>query len=73
MIATYKLNANELTEQLVDMIRKSFPNKEIEIIVLEQDADEYLRSSPANETHINDAIRHIENGDDLITVDPTKL
>ncbi|MEO6166248.1 MAG: hypothetical protein ABIO46_01965 [Chitinophagales bacterium] len=46
MIATYRLNANELSEQLLETIRKSFPNKEIEIIVLEQDADEYLRSSP---------------------------
>ena len=73
MITTYKLNTNELSEKLVDMIRTSFPNKEIEIIVLEQEADEYLRSSPANEAHINESIRQIENGEDLITVDPTKL
>lgn len=73
MITTFKLNANELTEQLLDTIRKSFPNKEIEIIVLEQDADEYLRSSPANEAHINEAIQRIEKGEGLVTVDPTKL
>jgi len=73
MIATYRLNVNELSEKLLETIRKSFPNKEIEIIVLEQDADVYLRSSPANEIRINEAIQRIEKGEDLITVDPTKL
>ena len=73
MITTYRLNANELSEKLVDMIRTSFPNKEIEIIVLEQEADEYLRSSPANEAHINESMGEVENGDDMITVDPSKL
>jgi hypothetical protein len=73
MIATYRLNVNELSEKLLETIRKSFPNKEIEIIVLEQDADEYLRSSPANEVRINEAIQRIEKGEDLVTVDPTKL
>jgi hypothetical protein len=38
MITTYKLNTNELTEKLLEMIRKAFPNKEIEITVLEEDA-----------------------------------
>ena len=73
MIATYKLNTNELTEKLLEMIRKSFPNKEIEITVLEEDATEYLRSNPANEKHINEAIRRIEGGEGLITIDPSTL
>ena len=72
MVATYRLNTNDLTENLLETIRKSFPNKEIEIIVLEQDADEYLRSIPANEMRINSAINRIENGRDLISVDENK-
>ena len=73
MIATYKLNTNELTEKLLDTIRKSFPDKEIEITILEEDATEYLRSNPGNEKHINDAINRVENGEGLVTVDPSTL
>jgi hypothetical protein len=73
MITTYKLNTNELTEKLLEMIRKAFPNKEIEITVLEEDATEYLRSTPANENHINEAIRRIEGSEGLIDIDPSTL
>ena len=73
MIATFKLNVNELTAQLLEQIRKAFPGKEIEITVAEQDATEYLRSSTANERHINEAIGRIEKNEGLISVDPASL
>jgi hypothetical protein len=73
MITTYRLNTNELTSQLLELIRKSFPNKEIEITVLEQDATEYLKSHPANERHINEAIDRIEKNEGLISVNPSSL
>ena len=73
MITTYRLNTSELNEKLVELIRKSFPDKNIEITIMEQSADEYLRSSPANANRLNEAIHRIEKGDDLISVDPTKL
>ena len=73
MITTYRLNANELSSQLLELIRKSFPGKEIEITVLEQDATEYLKSNPANERHINEAIDRIEKNEGLHSVDPTSL
>jgi hypothetical protein len=73
MIATYKLNANEVTVQLIEMIKKNFPGKEIEITVLEQDATEYLKSNVANEKHINEAIGRIEKNDNLIQIDIDKL
>jgi hypothetical protein len=73
MIATYKLNANEVTVQLIEMIKKKFPGKEIEITVLEQDATEYLKSNVANEKHINEAIGRIEKNDNLIQIDIDKL
>ncbi|HLG36430.1 MAG TPA: hypothetical protein VI757_16245 [Bacteroidia bacterium] len=73
MITTYKLNVNELTAQLLEQIRKAFPGKEIEITVLEQDATEYLKSNPANERHINEAVERIEKKEGLISVDPASL
>lgn len=73
MIATYKLNANEITVQLIEMIKNNFPNKEIEITVLEQDATDYLKSSPANEQHVNEAIERIDKKEGLIQFDLNKL
>ena len=73
MITTYKLNVNELTAQFIEQIRKAFPGKEIEITVLEQDATEYLKSNPANERHINEAVERIEKKEGLISVDPASL
>ena len=73
MIATFKLNVNELTSQLIEQIRKAFPGKEIEITVVEQDATEYLKSNPANERHINEAIGRIEKNEGMISVDPASL
>ncbi|MCX6350470.1 MAG: hypothetical protein NTX03_01260 [Bacteroidetes bacterium] len=70
MITTYKLKTSELSSQLIEMIRKSFPNKEIEITIMEQDATEYLASNLANENHINDAVARIENKEGLIEIDP---
>jgi hypothetical protein len=73
MIATYKLNTNDLSEKLIDIIRRSFPDKEIEISVMEADATEYLMSNPANEKHLNEAISRVERQEGLISVDPANL
>lgn len=73
MITTYKLNSNDLSAKLLRLIKKSFPGKEIEITVLEQDATDYLRSNAANEQHINEAIDRIEKNEGLKDVNPDSL
>jgi len=70
MITTYKLNTNELPAQLIELIQKSFPNKEVEITIMEQDATEYLKSNPANKNHLDESIKRIEKKEGLIDVDP---
>lgn len=69
MIATYKLNTKELSVKLIELIRKTFPNKEIEITITEQDATEYLKSNPANKKHLNEAIQRIEKKQGLVDID----
>ncbi len=66
MIATYKLNTNELTPGLIELIQKSFPNKEVEIAITEQDETEYLLSNPANEKHLMEALERIEKREGLV-------
>lgn len=73
MITTYKLNSSELSVEWIEKIRQSFPDREIEIRVMEADATEYLKSDPANEKHLNEAISRVEKQEGLISVDPTNL
>jgi hypothetical protein len=54
---------------LIELIRTSFPGKTIEITVVEEDANDYLKSSNANEAHINEAIKRIDNNEGLVSVD----
>jgi antitoxin YefM len=67
MQTIYKLNSNELDETLLDSIRAKYPDKEIEIIVTEQDETEYLLSSPKNRDDLLRAIVDVEAGRNLVT------
>jgi len=69
MVATYRLNANEISQNLLELIRKRFSGKEIEITVVEQDATEHLMSSEANRRHLDESIGRIERGEGLVRVD----
>lgn len=69
MVATYKLNANEISSQLLELIRSRFSGKQIEITVVEQDATDHLMSTEANRKHLDEAIARIERGEGLIRVD----
>lgn len=63
MITSYRLNANELSMDVLNAIRLLFKDKEIEINVSEaMDETEYLLASPANKKHIMDSIKELEEG-----------
>ena len=55
MEAIYKLNANEISSNLMNTIQKLFGGKDITIsITSETDETTYLTSNPANEKHLLD-------------------
>lgn len=63
MTTTYRLNANELSVDLLNAIKLVFKNKEIEISVSEASDDtEYLLSSDANKEHLMKSIQQLEEG-----------
>ncbi len=69
MNTVYRLRSDDLTPAFINILKTSFPHKEIEIIVDEvMDETEYLQSSPANKAHIEKAIKNIENHLNLIEV-----
>ena len=63
MYATYRLKAEELTEDFVKILKESFRDKEIEITVQEaMDETEYLLSTEANRKHLLKAIEDLKSG-----------
>lgn len=73
MQSVYRLNAEELDYQFLESLKSLFKNKEIEIVVSEVDETAYLMSSAANRRHLLQAIKNIEQGTNLVTVDINEL
>ncbi len=63
MTTTYKLNANQLSEDILRSIKEAFKDKEIEIVVSDSvDETEYLLSAEANKKHLYKSIEELEEG-----------
>jgi hypothetical protein len=57
MEAIYKLKANEISPELMDVIQKLFKDKEITITISsEPDETTYLTINPANEKHLMESM-----------------
>ena len=73
MQTVYRLNGAELDIQFLQALQTLFRDKEIRIIVTEvdessDDETEYLLRSDANRTHLLQEIAHVENGQELVSV-----
>ena len=55
------------TSAYLDAVKAMFKNKEIEIVVYERDETAYLLRSPANRAHLLNAIRDIEQNQNIVT------
>ncbi len=63
METTYRLNAKDLSADLIKSIQEAFKDKDIEIIVSEQvDETSYLLSSKTNEKQLYQSIEDLEKG-----------
>ena len=69
MLATYRLNSNELDDVTLKSIFNTFKGKNIEIIIKEiEDETEYLSKNPVNNKHLLDAIENVKNKTNLVEV-----
>lgn len=68
MVTTYRLHASELNDQFIQAVQVLFKDKEVEITITEVDETEHLLRSEANRIRLMQAIRNIENGQNLIEV-----
>lgn len=64
----YRLKANELDDNFLEDLQKTYKDKEIEIIVREVDETEYLLKSPINRQRLLTAKNNIEQGIHLVNV-----
>ena len=63
MTATYHLNVNELSLELLQSIKTAFKDKTIDITVSESmDETDYLLSSEANKEMLEQSIQQLKDG-----------
>lgn len=65
MVATYHLNANDISIELLHSIQAAFKDKTIDIVVSQAepiDDTEYLLSSHANRAHLERAMKELDEG-----------
>ena len=74
MQSTYRIHADELTDDLVQAIKVAYRDREIEIIISDDvDETDYLMSTPANRDHLLRAIENINNHTNLIQMSSDDL
>jgi antitoxin YefM len=66
MQISYRLNANELNNNFLESLKAAFQDKEIEIIVCENDETTFLLHNPANRERLLTAVENIQNRNNLI-------
>jgi hypothetical protein len=68
MQSTYRVRADELTDDFVQALKVAYKHREIEIVVSDVlDETDYLMSSPANRAHLLASIKSIESGENLVS------
>lgn len=73
MTATYRLTADQVSAQLLDSIRATFGDKEIELVVHTLDETDHLLSTKANREHLANAIKRSSDIGGRITIDLKEL
>jgi antitoxin YefM len=66
MQISYRLNANELDHNFLESLKAAFQDKEIEIVVYENDETTFLLQNPANRQRLLTAVENIQNRSNLV-------
>ncbi len=69
MNTTIRINANDINENIVASIKRMFKNKEIEINISEAiDDTDYLFASQENRRIIEERMKNVDNGENLVNI-----
>ena len=68
MQSTYRVRADELTDDFLKALKVTYKDREIEIVVSDDiDETDHLLSTKANREQLLGAIKHIESGENLVS------
>ncbi len=73
MTATYRLSADQINTNIIDSIKATFGNNEIELIVHTLDETDHLLSTKANREHLFEALKRSGDSQNVVTVDVKEL
>ncbi|SHJ83323.1 hypothetical protein SAMN05444280_13325 [Tangfeifania diversioriginum] len=73
METTIRINSNEITPELIEGIKKLFPNKTIEINIQPADTTDYILSNPEYVKVLEERIAQYENKKKTISVKASDL
>ncbi|MBI4931558.1 MAG: hypothetical protein HY841_12385 [Bacteroidetes bacterium] len=69
METTFRIKTSDMDKKFLDMLKKLFKKKEIEITITDADADEtsQLLSDSKNRTHLIEAIEEVKRNKNLVS------
>jgi predicted regulator of amino acid metabolism with ACT domain len=75
MITTFQVSESELDIKFLNSLKKMFKQKNLLLTIetVEVDDTTYLNSTSTNRKRLQNAIKNIENGENLIEIDLNKL
>ncbi len=68
MVTVYRLHVNELNDKFIESVQAFYKDTEVEITVTEVDETGYLLRSEANRARLMQAVRNIEDGQNLVEI-----
>ena len=73
MYTLYRVNADDLNAEFIESIKTLFKHQTIEIAICEaadteHDETRYLLNNPANRQHLLNALQHVQQKQQLVTI-----
>ena len=72
-MTTFSVDTSNLGNDFIEKLKALFPNKKVEIQIMESDATDYIMSSEENVRRLNKALERVQKMEQLVEVKPEQL
>jgi hypothetical protein len=72
-MTTFSVDTSNLGNDFIEKVKALFPNKKVEIQIMESDATDYITSSEENVRRLNKALERVQKMEQLVEVKPEQL
>jgi hypothetical protein len=73
METTIRINTDELTQEVIEGIKKMFPHKTVDITIQSADASEYILTNPAYASELQERIETYNRKKETISLKAEEL